>query len=260
MTCENTPDNTIWIRTGCIFTYDGNVPDSLLNYSVLLLNLTYYCCYYYHTTRTTTLLVSSGNDRRTCGGDGGDTRGALNGGGSTSVLLLCLLLGGVTVFQWILCLMVGCSGISIIWCALCGWIVRGLYSDTRKTPTNGDNRSQHDLNPPEQEQDSGRIINDHDNNNDSSSHERFIINSEEETNLVTLIGSHHSQRGVWLVVLVGVVLCVDMVTIVYYGIVAERITTVAHICAIILGASLHVCFSSRRKSITSTPTTTDSTR
>jgi hypothetical protein len=249
MACGDNPDNsTVWIRTGCIFTYDGNLTDSLLNYSVLLLNLTY-CCYYYtnKTTTATAPLVSVRNDQRMRGGDG--TLSAA--GGSRSVVLLFLLLAGVTAFQWILCLIVGCSGISIIWCALCGWIVHGLYSDTRT--------NHNDHNPP-QEPDSGRIIistNDDDNNNNvnnnDSSNETPIIIAEEDDHLFT------GTRSPRLSLAVGVLQLVDVATIVYYAITAEMITTVAHICALILGASLHLCFSSRRWTTTSSLTTAATT-
>ena len=251
MACEHNPDNnTVWIRTVCIFTYDGNLPDSLLNYSVLLLNLTY-CCYYYtnKSTTTTAPLVSVRNDQRMRGGDG--TLSGAGAGGFGSVVLLFLLLAGVTAFQWILCLIVGCSGISIIWCALCGWIVHGLYSDTRT--------NHNDHNPP-QEPDSGRIIistHDDDNNNNvnnnDSSNETPIIIAEEDDNLFT------GTRSPRLSLVVGVLLLVDVATIVYYAITAEMITTVAHICALILGASLHLWFSSRRRTTMSSTTTTTTT-
>ena len=29
----------------------------------------------------------------------------------------------VVIFQVVLCLALGCSGVSIIWCAMCGWIL-----------------------------------------------------------------------------------------------------------------------------------------
>mmetsp|Transcript_5760 Transcript_5760/g.7545 ORF Transcript_5760/g.7545 Transcript_5760/m.7545 type:complete len:117 (+) Transcript_5760:375-725(+) len=88
----------------------------------------------------------------------------------------------VTFFQIVLCLVVKCVGISIIWCAMAGWIAM-------------------------------------DNNIVESSNSRPTTNR-----------NHHPS----------VVIFLDAIAILYYAIVEEPITTVAHILAIVvLGIPLH---------------------
>jgi hypothetical protein len=95
----------------------------------------------------------------------------------------------VILFQIGLCLGLGCSGISIIWSALAGWLLseRRDYSE----------------------------------------------------NFLTADGSESSNRDD-VIVLPEVIatLVLDSAVIMYYAITAEVITTVAHLCAVILGATI----------------------
>jgi hypothetical protein len=95
----------------------------------------------------------------------------------------------VILFQIGLCLGLGCSGISIIWSALTGWLLseRRDYSD----------------------------------------------------NFLTADGSESSNRDD-VIVLPGVIatLVLDSAVIMYYAITTEVITTVAHLCAVILGTTI----------------------
>jgi hypothetical protein len=91
----------------------------------------------------------------------------------------------VVLYQIVLCLILGCSGISIIWCACAGWIVWELQRVDQ---------------PP-----------------------RGVASSFPPEPLA--------------------VLSLDALTILYYSITAEAITTVAHFCAILLGILLSVLVS-----------------
>ena len=129
-------DHTWAHRLGCILFYGGQRLDIAINYPILAMNL--WCL------------------RR-----------------EPQILPFC---GFVTVFQISLCWAVGCSGISIIWCACAGWALQrdGWHITTSSTPT---------------------------------------------------------------------VIAVDTLAIFYYAITAEPITTLAHGCAIALGALLKYCMS-----------------
>ncbi len=90
--CSNTVETAIIDQIACILSYNGTVPDTVLNYAILSAHL--------YAERIST-------SRR-----------------STATTLSCFLF--VVVFQIVLCLVVGCSGISIIWCACLGWQYRQL--------------------------------------------------------------------------------------------------------------------------------------
>jgi hypothetical protein len=79
-------------RTGCILSYAGSTKDVVLNYLVLLINLSY-------------CVAAVANHHRVQ---------------NVQRFALGALLF-VVLFQISLCLALGCSGISIIWCAMGGW-------------------------------------------------------------------------------------------------------------------------------------------
>jgi len=159
---ECTVGNT-WTKTCCIFTYDGSTKDVLLNYFIFLVNLAY----------CTAALWKSGKHRQ-------------------RLALYCLL--GVAAFQWTLCLVVGCSGISIIWCAMCGWTM-----NERRQRLQGD---------------------------------------WEGSTSTNLLQDRRYDYGTGVIFL-------NIVAIGYYAFVMAPITTVAHVCALILGASLNIIALSR---------------
>lgn len=116
----------------------------------------------------------------------------------------CLV--GVIIFQWSLCLAVACSGISIIWCTMCGWAM-----DHRRR---------------QQEQQQGQ-------HSSSSSSEIHLPTNNQGILAAFFMTIQEYGTGVILL---------NVIVVVYYAIVMEAITTVAHICAFILGALLHICF------------------
>eukprot|EP00980_Cylindrotheca_fusiformis_P026285 scaffold15718_cov126-Cylindrotheca_fusiformis.AAC.3 len=83
-------------RILCILTYGGSGVDMGINYFLLALNLL--CC----TTITMTLSSTELYRRKWA---------------------LVAALASVVAFQVVLCLILGCSGISIIWCAMAGWMI-----------------------------------------------------------------------------------------------------------------------------------------
>jgi hypothetical protein len=156
MECEN---GNAWVRSGCIFTYNGSTLDIALNYSVFLINVIY--------------CTASLENRKVI---------------ASGVFL------GVVAFQWILCLILGCSGISIIWCAMCGW---------------------------------------------SMNQRRCLASSRDVVPDTRFQSATETIRRMY-----PFVMLLDGAVIVYYSVVTEVITTVAHICALILGAALYHCFAS----------------
>lgn len=86
-----------FIKTGCILSYSGNVQDMKINYTVLLLNVTH---------AASVLQFTPNLQRR-----------------RQRSILAAKALALLAAFQICLCLILGCAGVSIIWCALAGWIV-----------------------------------------------------------------------------------------------------------------------------------------
>lgn len=139
-------------------TYDGSALDTGLNYSVFLINLV--CC------------IAAVKEQK-------------------SYAIICLL--SVSVFQWVLCLVLGCSGISIIWCAMAGWIFNQdrLKSNAAAVTNASDNDPSH------------------------------VMMAERVQNMARSV------------------LVLDLFVVLYYAVVSEAITTVAHTLAVILGAVTH---------------------
>ena len=100
----------------------------------------------------------------------------------------CNSLFFVVFFQIILCLILGCNGISIVWCAMMGWETSTTHQITRER------------------------------------------NHTE--------GAYPSETAVRIIDLGRTVIILDVLAIFYYTITAEAITTIAHICAVILGVFL----------------------
>ena len=159
----------------CILDYDGNSKDVLINYTLLLLNV----------LTATSLLVTSGDNRS-------DTTTTDTCTATLSRRRICAALSLIfaSTFQIALCLFLECAGISIIWCAIAGWIGMDYYNY------------------------------------------RVLSKTEEEaaSNRVCTPNSWHQI----------IILFLDIIVIVYYAIVMEPITTVAHILAVVvLGIPLH---------------------
>lgn len=91
-------------RIRCILTYGGSIEDIWINYLLLAVNFVW--C----------LLVAKVLDRRRERRERQQIR---------RFRLASLV--KVVVFQIILCLRLGCQGISIVWCAMAGWALRNEY-------------------------------------------------------------------------------------------------------------------------------------
>ena len=119
----------------------------------------------------------------------------------------------VIAFQIVLCLIVECVGISIIWCAIFGWI---LVEVACGHGIGG--AASNDTEPDRQ--------------------------AETSNTSPTCVGyGNLSSRCSCIAVVASVastILCVDLAAIVYYAVTAPAITTVAHICAILMGVILEV--------------------
>mmetsp|Transcript_25505 Transcript_25505/g.48312 ORF Transcript_25505/g.48312 Transcript_25505/m.48312 type:complete len:188 (+) Transcript_25505:60-623(+) len=94
-------DGSILHRTVCIATYDGAARDCCINYSCALL----------------TLAVAAFRSKDACAAIPDQNLK------SRWVLIGALMLFSVCILQWGLCLVLGCAGISIVWCAVGGWII-----------------------------------------------------------------------------------------------------------------------------------------
>jgi len=99
--CPVDADVPVLHRTVCILTYGGGTKDCWINYASLFLTLT----------------VAALRSKDTCAEIREQTRKHL------WTVIGTVMLFSVCTFQWSLCLVLGCSGISIIWCAVVGWII-----------------------------------------------------------------------------------------------------------------------------------------
>jgi hypothetical protein len=196
MVCEY--NDTLNGQLNCIFFYEGNTKDSILNYTVLLLNVLVAST----PLATQCTGVSRRHETRTSTSMTNTTVAPASETNNTYLLkrriFAILALTFVLTFQVVLCLIVKCSGISIIWCAIAGWIFMDCYRQ-RGQP----------------------------------SHSPIPVQNEEESDSCFTDKGHQLSMGLSM-------LTVDGIVIVYYAIVAEPITTLAHILAIVvLGIPLH---------------------
>lgn len=97
----------------CILSYDGSVFDVEINYTLLSLNL-YVASLPFHKLQNQSI-------------------GAQSHSRMHKILGAIASLLFVILFQVILCLNVHCSGISIIWCSICGWIGMDFWHATDNT-------------------------------------------------------------------------------------------------------------------------------
>ena len=163
-------DAALLNRTTCIVTYGGDRTNIWINYVTLLVVLLV------SVVRARNVLHH--RNRRMSQQQGGGNNAWL--GASVAALL------GVIAFQIVLCWNLGCAGISIVWCAVAGWIVnerRRCQPEERDVAAANDNRSRLDV--------------------------------VEDFTLTAVLA-----------------------VLVYYALTMEPITTVAHACALILGALL----------------------
>ena len=148
----------------CILSYDGSKKDVMLNFSILIINIVMasiqllharaYECHDLHWIRA--------SRRR--------------------MLRALLSLTFMTAFQIILCLFVGCTGISIIWCGIFGWILMDLLKKRRERQC------------------------------------VEVTNQQSSNARVNNIAMHQT-----------IVFMINVFVISYYAVVAEPITTIAHV-------------------------------
>lgn len=184
-------------KTQCILTYGGSKRDIVLNYALVAINL--YIC-------IKALVIHSNSVLDKFYGNA------------------TLALGFVIAFQIILCLILGCSGISIIWCSMAGWIMSQKRQIIRSGVDDDD---------------------DDDNDNDRLSQQ------ENRTAASSISYEKLAQRAQWVILL-------DLAAIIYYLVVSEMITTVAHGCALVMGACLSKLVN-KHSGVTSSRATNDST-
>jgi hypothetical protein len=164
---EGCTDGTLLLRTGCILTYQGSQRDIILNYALLVANVV--VC-----SITTASNVHYGTSR-----------------GLERKLVASSALVFVAAYQINLCLLVGCSGISIIWSACAGWTL--------------------------------------------SEGRRRACMLEDSGSSAVEASSSRWGRHITLLVWERFMLAADLLAIIYYACVTEAITTVAHLCAILMG-------------------------
>ena len=125
-------------------------------------------------------------------------------------ILACLSSNHIAViaFQIVLCLIVECVGISIIWCAILGWILAEVTCGIGGAASS-------DTEPVRQAETSN-------------------------TASPTCIGFGNLSSRCSCIAVASAILCVDLAAILYYAFTAPAITTVAHICAVLMGVILEV--------------------
>ena len=82
----------LWAKIECILTYGGSGLDIAINYSLLILDVTFSAWW---------LNITNQNAMKPC-----------------------ISLIAVMIYQVVLCLILGCSGVSIVWCAVVGWYIQ----------------------------------------------------------------------------------------------------------------------------------------
>ncbi|GKY94267.1 hypothetical protein MPSEU_000392500 [Mayamaea pseudoterrestris] len=155
----------------CILTYGGNRTDTAINYTILLINLA--ACYF--------IVAKERNHAQS----------------------ICAIksFALVVCFQILLCLLVGCSGISIIWCACAGWMIRRMKLH-------------------------------------GQSNEYTALAAASDT--VDATARTHRCDTQWLILASQrITLGIDALAVMYYFCTTELITTIAHVCAVILGMMLY---------------------
>lgn len=178
-------------KTQCILTYGGSERDMLINYTLVAINL--FLCVKASVIHNNTNVVLEKYYRH-----------------ATRALVF------VVAFQIGLCLILGCSGISIIWCSMAGWIM-----SQKRQMIRSEVDEDGDIDQPVAADSS------------NTTHEKL------------------AKMAQWVILL-------DLGSIVYYLVVSEVITTVAHGCALVMGACLSQLVN-KHIGVTSTISTTHET-
>lgn len=218
MSCHD--DASTFGKIGCILSYDGSRDDIIINYTLFFLNLIVASCPlivnsaavhgHHHRSHIT---YDSNNQT-----DGNtdiahrEQNDELKLYISKRRIYAILSLVFVFAYQIGLCLLVQCAGISIIWCAMAAWIWMDYYHMFVHYHVSSS------LPPISSSQES------------SLSTPLLVNNQDFIANKVFLKIKYHQM----------IILFMDLMTVIYYAIVMEPITTLAHILAfVILGLPLH---------------------
>ncbi|KAL3929430.1 MAG: hypothetical protein SGBAC_012214 [Bacillariaceae sp.] len=183
-------------KTQCILTYGGSERDMLINYTLVAINL--FLCVKASVIHNSSSLVLEKYYRY-----------------ATRALAF------VVAFQITLCLILGCSGISIIWCSMAGWIMSQKRQMIRSE------------------------VEEEGENDQTVAADSSIITHEKL-----------ARMAQWVILL-------DLGAIVYYLVFSEIITTVAHGCALVMGACVsqlvnkHIGVTGTRSTTTETATGTN---
>jgi hypothetical protein len=255
---ECTGSRNLAMAIGCILTYSGSTVDIVINYLVLIINLMYCVAFVISATKQTTQMSVTSSGRR----QHIDNTTTTNA--SYRLLSLSALIF-VVVFQIVLCLFVGCTGISIIWCAMCGWILSNeRHRRQREDPSSVDTTIEYthpndsiiiNNNDDSTNMNNGNSTVEVDNTNDNGDSDNRTSTIEFHSSSVSGTGTHFDNT--WMGRQRVAVVCLDMLTIVYYAVISPFITTVAHTCALVLGAVLSTLTSSSIKTSPLSPTTSD---
>jgi hypothetical protein len=182
-------------RIVCILTYHGSIHDIVINYVMLVINfawcqavLSFVLSTRHQKKGTTTTTTTTTNQELTTASSKQQSH--------TLYAAAIASFAFVWMFQIVLCLVlavlsedgIGCAGISIVWCAMAGWI---WYNKKHSNMNKKKGRQHQDW---------------------------FLLAS-----------------GSWLERMATVL---NLSVIFYYFLVEELITTIAHICALVLGALL----------------------
>lgn len=196
----------------CILTYGGSTSDVFINYVLLVLNLAVCTCFLRRDQSRRRIYLRNTYDRDSNFDDASDFWHFY--GLHIAAFIM------VVAFQLVLCLVLGCTGISIIWCALAGWIVHQKITWRYKIiqePLQSITKQDH----PRQQQSCGEEISDH----------TFLVSSDSRQ-------ASFIKHKTTMHVLEYVTHLSNAAAIIFYAIVADLLTTVAHFCALLLGVML----------------------
>mmetsp|Transcript_59472 Transcript_59472/g.145596 ORF Transcript_59472/g.145596 Transcript_59472/m.145596 type:complete len:346 (-) Transcript_59472:6892-7929(-) len=222
-------------QVGCILTYGGCIRDIIINYTLLVLNLVFCVGIVVSVTGRNRGRNRSSNQQATTQAPSLNDTAATTI--TTSYRRRCLFaLVFVIGFQIGLCLCVGCSGISIIWCAMCGWIMKN-DSEKRHAPHQEQQLTEVQQHQAADENSEPGLEN---STTDSANpaDEHSVTNSTDNVDLSTRTDHDGRFETTWIGRQRNLIICCDVLIIVYYAVSSPFITTIAHFCALVLGAVL----------------------
>lgn len=142
----------------------------------------------------------------------------------------------VVAFQFILCLAVKCTGVSIVWCAILAWVVmimlglrrRSMITIRNWNDYSGDGKQQSTIEETTSLHHRDKVIK----NNNPSLDQSNTSSSFNVASLDPTLYHHQQQQHAKLVI------GLNILVLLFYAINMKIITTIAHVCAILLGLVL----------------------